>query len=483
MLSTTTTRLSGKEAKGRHCHDFLRYTEEFSRMNEQSSLHGANLPGQSKPLPLQLKLHIRQPIVIAALVAGAGFALLSTTRASAPVVEKREAQASLDTITSKLPAVGFTVPQELTADPNLHTAVAGPKELVPVTRFVAAPTANVPGPEMKTLELPQELSLSPAPETRADPQPLPPKIKGAFPRGLHPVIKHSMVEASRYLPDGWQLEFMNALRDAPGVWNGPHGKRDKTGGALAVDVWLVNPKGERLCNFKCTQNFEPYQTFMQMVKYIQDRDFPAYRNQGRWGGYFGGSYANDEMHYDLEPSAWTAAGNWEKGLFPQYAYFGKKSDVGKGMGQIASYQMPPTGTVLASLETPVRGTAPVAVAAKSTPPVGDKLAALTPDVVAPVAPPKPAAVPAPVPAVRATPVATATIPTPAAQAVPQRRVTAMQQVAQQWKLRAPRAQVRQRWESEEDAEARAEARAQMRYAQAQRYGRRGARQMSDYGDD
>ncbi|MDX2203550.1 MAG: hypothetical protein NW223_12435 [Hyphomicrobiaceae bacterium] len=240
------------------------------------------------------------------------------------------------------------------------------------------PDAGVPAHAIPTASAP---NAAPVPQDAARPTaaPLPPtKIRGGYPRGLHPVIKHSMVEASRYLPEGWQLEFMNALRDARGVWNGPHGKRDKTGGALAVDVWLVNPKGERLCNFQCRQTFEPYQTFMQMVKHIQDRDFPAYRNQGRWGGYFGGRYANDEMHYDLEPTAWTAAGNWEKGLFAPYAHFGKAGDVGKGMGSIAGYRLPESGT-LASLETPPAAVAagpqmrPVAVAAA---PAAPKVAAL-----------------------------------------------------------------------------------------------------------
>lgn len=190
-----------------------------------------------------------------------------------------------------------------------------------------------------------------------------PKVKGAFPRGLHPVIKHSMVEASRFLPDGWQLEFMNALRDAPGVWNGPHGKRDHTGGALAVDVWLVNPQGQRLCNFKCAQNFDDYRRFMEMVKHIQDRDFPAYRKQGRWGGYFAGGYANDEMHYDLEPSDWTMAGNWKQGLLPGYAYFGKKGDTLKGMGDMATYRLPDAGYGSIALATapPVDLMPPLAV--------------------------------------------------------------------------------------------------------------------------
>ena len=428
-------------------------------MTKPITAHGVRL-GQSKPstLPYRFTHIVRQPIVIAALVVGVGIGLLSNTRASTPAHNPREARASLEAITTQKPALAFTVPQELKADLASQTAPA-PKDLVPVTRFIATTAAAPAGLDLQPQSLPQELSLSHAPDPAREAQPLPPKIKGAYPRGLHPVIKHSMVEASRYLPEGWQLEFMNALRDAPGVWNGPHGKRDKTGGALAVDVWLVNPKGERLCNFKCPQNFEPYQTFMQMVKHIQDRDFPAYRNQGRWGGYFGGSYANDEMHYDLEPSAWTAAGNWEKGLFPGYAYFGRPGDVGKGMGQIASYRLPATGTTLASMAAPVQTGAPIAVAAKPAPKAPERVAALA-NVQATVA--------APVPA----------------QAV--QRVIPVQQVAQQWKARPQRgyrAQIRQRYESEEDAEARAEYRERMRSAQASRYARRSARTMRDYGDD
>lgn len=436
-------------------------------MTKSSRTHGAQAPGQSKPSTLLFTVShiVRQPIVVAALIAGAGIALLSNTRAAFPVIDGGESRVSLEQITGQMPALAFTVPQELKPDPLSQTASAGPKDLVPVTRFIATAAVNAStGPDLQPQSLPQELSLSPVPDVAPDvareAQPLPPRIKGTFPRGLHPVIKHSMVEASRYLPEGWQLEFMNALRDAPGVWNGPHGKRDKTGGALAVDVWLVNPKGERLCNFKCAQHFEAYQTFMQMVKHIQDRDFPAYRNQGRWGGYFGGSYANDEMHYDLEPSAWTAAGNWEKGLFPGFAYFGKPGDVGKGMGQIASYRLPATGTTLASMATPVQTTAPVAVAAKSAPKAPGRVASL-------------AAAPVPVAA-----------PVPAQAA---RRAIPVQQVALQWKARpqrAYRAQIRQRYESDDEAESRAEYRERMRSAQASRYGRRGnARVMRDYGDD
>lgn len=285
-------------------------------MPTHSRSNGARAEGRSKPFRSAISL--RATAWSAAAASAFCLAMLAPSLASSPLSERERAA---------LPSAGQQ------------------RELVPLTRFAAVPSDSLGNAAVPSLPVPPP-ALTPGNEpdlAKPEAKMLPPKVKGAFPRGLHPVIKHSMVEASRYLPEGWQLEFMNALRDAPGVWNGPHGKRDKTGGALAVDVWLVNPKGERLCNFQCRQNFEPYQTFMQMVKHIQDRDFPAYRNQGRWGGYFGGSYANDEMHYDLEPSDWTMAGNWKQGLLPGYAYFGKKGDTLKGMGDIAAYRLPDVG--------------------------------------------------------------------------------------------------------------------------------------------
>lgn len=228
------------------------------------------------------------------------------------------------------PAVADQAQESLPPRPSVAALQAEPQ--APALQEPSAPVPPVDETVVHEM-LGQQRPLAAPPE---------PKLKGAFPRGLHPVIKHSMVEASRFLPEGWRLEFMNALRDGPG-WNGPHGKRDHTGGALAVDVWLVNQQGERLCNFKCSRHFDDYRRFMEMVKFIQDRDFPAYREVGRWGGYFSGRYANDAMHYDLEPSGWTAAGNWEKGLYPKFAHYAVKGDAAKGMGPLASYRLPGEG--------------------------------------------------------------------------------------------------------------------------------------------
>ncbi len=434
-------------------------------MRKTTTLNGAAGKGKSKPFSSTVSFI--KPVLAASILPAFCLAMLMPSLASSPLIENSRSERQLPK--------------------------AEPEQMVPLARYASVPSEGVstssiptPPPVALPVAIPAELiapiappapveETKPAQEAKPIVNELPPtKVKGAFPRGLHPVIKHAMVEASRYLPEGWQLEFMNALRDAPGVWNGPHGKRDHTGGALAVDVWLVNPKGERLCNFKCTQNFEPYQTFMQMVKHIQDRDFPAYRNQGRWGGYFGGSYANDEMHYDLEPSAWTAAGNWEKGLFPAYAYFGKKSDVGKGMGSIAAYRLPESGT-LASLETPVQqpGAAPAATKVASNTPSATNVAAATvrlparPSVQAPVVQKVAAAVPARTAHVR----------------------KANQHHARAHLPRQPRFVIDEDGEWQpvraqrrfdggyEEAEA-----PRVRYAQ-NRYGRRGARTMRDYGDD
>ena len=441
-------------------------------MPMQARPHGAQSQGHSEPLPRNpsLKKAAWSAVIVTALCqvpSGASFA-------SSPTAETVRASRAgrLQEPQHVTPGSGFTVT---------------PTETFSTPAIPASPQTEAAKPEAKVLP--------------------PTKVKGAFPRGLHPVIKHSMVEASRYLPEGWQLEFMNALRDAPGVWNGPHGKRDKTGGALAVDVWLVNPKGERLCNFQCRQNFEPYQTFMQMVKHIQDRDFPAYRNQGRWGGYFGGRYANDEMHYDLEPTPWTAAGNWERGLFGPFAHFGKKGDVGKGMGSIAGYRLPDSGT-LASLETPP-AVAPDAAPAKAQ---GSKVAVATLPAAKPVSPPAPvAAAPQPSSPVVQRVAAVSRIAPPQVHrmqqgyrqaqyrvrdlerddedAAPQRRRFSIEseQASADYSEGGGRSRFsdgegRARISDGEGRQRSAEGEGRMRVAQY-RQGRRTARQMRDYGDD
>ncbi len=168
------------------------------------------------------------------------------------------------------------------------------------------------------------------------------RIIGTYPHGLHPVIRDSMIEASRYLPEGYAIEFLSAHRAGPN--QGPHGKVEPGKGALAVDIWIVE-NGKRLPNIRAPKNFALYERFMQWTKKIQYERYPAYRGRGRWGGYFATGTPGDLMHYDLEPETQTAAGNWQEGLKLQYVHFGLKEDVGNGMGKIDRFRLPNIGSI------------------------------------------------------------------------------------------------------------------------------------------
>jgi hypothetical protein len=109
----------------------------------------------------------------------------------------------------------------------------------------------------------------------------------------------------------------------------------------AVDITIYK-NGVALKNIRSPETFAVYRDFMQDVKHFQDQLFPELRGQGRWGGYFVSGVGQDLMHYDLDPSNVMAAGSWEGGLRPQYAFYGIPGDVGKGMGNLATYK--PAGT-------------------------------------------------------------------------------------------------------------------------------------------
>lgn len=159
--------------------------------------------------------------------------------------------------------------------------------------------------------------------------------------GINPIIAHSMTEASKLLPPGYTAKVISASRVSSTVGSASfHLKRDEANNSLAVDVTLVSPTGQELKNLRAPQNFALYREFMQNVKAVQDQLYPNMQGLGRWGGYFVSGIAQDLMHYDLGPKNQTAAGNWENGLSPQYAFYGMPGDAGKGMGPIAAYKIP-----------------------------------------------------------------------------------------------------------------------------------------------
>jgi hypothetical protein len=166
-----------------------------------------------------------------------------------------------------------------------------------------------------------------------------PKIHGKVPHGMHPVIKASMTEASKMLPEGYSVRFDNAARTSSSIGGRSYHLQWDRHGALAVDIEIRGPKGP-LRNIASPKNFAMYRDFMHWTKKIQYELFPDYRGKGRWGGYFTAGVSQDLMHYDLGPERGTMAGNWEVGLKKQWRHFGLPGDVGKGMGSLAGFKLP-----------------------------------------------------------------------------------------------------------------------------------------------
>ncbi len=206
-------------------------------------------------------------------------------------------------------------------------------------------------PQLAMLPPPKVASLQPdipdhAPEVKSDlpgvmkAEDRPPQYIGKFPRGLHPVIKASMLKASRHLPPGYKIEFNNAARNSSSVGGSSYHLKHDGKGALAVDIEIIDPKGKHLKNIQSPSTFALYRDFMHWTKKYQYVDFPAYRGKGRWGGYFVSGVSADLMHYDLGPEKGTMAGDWEGGLKREWKHFGRPHDVGVGMGKIASFPLP-----------------------------------------------------------------------------------------------------------------------------------------------
>ena len=190
-----------------------------------------------------------------------------------------------------------------------------------------------------------------------------PQLVGGYPWGLHPVIKNSMLHASKHLPIGYKFRFNNAGRNSSTVGGASyHLKKDRLG-HLAVDIEILDPKGRVLRNLRSPAHFAMYRDFMHWTKKYQYDNYPEYRGRGRWGGYFVSGVAQDLMHYDLGPEKGTMAGTWEHGLKPQYAHFGKKGDVGKGMGKIAAFQLPNPFEAVVGIPLAIAGMADRAVTA------------------------------------------------------------------------------------------------------------------------
>lgn len=227
---------------------------------------------------------------------------------------------------------GYT-PRNFPTDSRIRFRYLGPHEPVPYDE----------GPKVASLgveaDFPTINRIPPKPKQHTFAE-LPGRIIGRMPYGLHPVLRYSMLEASKLLPTGYHIHFNNAARESSSVGHHSyHLKWDRLG-ALAVDVEIIDSHGHRIPNIKSPRNFAIYREFMQHTKKMQYEMFPDYRGRGRWGGYFTTGVSQDLMHYDLGPEHETAAGDWEHGLRRSYGYYGRPTDVGRGMGRIAAYTLP-----------------------------------------------------------------------------------------------------------------------------------------------
>lgn len=140
-------------------------------------------------------------------------------------------------------------------------------------------------------------------------------------------------EAAKYLPQGYRVELVSGFRNT-GVENSYH----KTG--KAADVFIYNNEGKQLSNIRSGPTFRIYEMYAQYAKKIQTEKYPNLNNNFKWGGYFVGGVANDEMHFDLGTGA-GAAGSWENGLISPYkGVYDKGGEPSKGMGKIEEFKLP-----------------------------------------------------------------------------------------------------------------------------------------------
>lgn len=84
-------------------------------------------------------------------------------------------------------------------------------------------------------------------------------------------------------------------------------------GGIATDVQITDPTGKKLGNYQDAKSFRTYEKFAQTARAVQQETYPELNGNFAWGGYFGGRYAADQMHFDLGPTR-GSLGSWEGGL-------------------------------------------------------------------------------------------------------------------------------------------------------------------------
>lgn len=106
-------------------------------------------------------------------------------------------------------------------------------------------------------------------------------------------------------------------------------------GGIATDIQITDPTGKVLGNYRDAQSFRTYESFAQTARQVQQETHPELNGNFAWGGYFGGRYAADQMHFDLGPTRGTL-GSWEGGLNKAGKNF-LPGAVSQGIGQLGGF--------------------------------------------------------------------------------------------------------------------------------------------------
>jgi hypothetical protein len=145
--------------------------------------------------------------------------------------------------------------------------------------------------------------------------------------GVDPRLQDILKNAAGSLPDGYSLAgFFGRKGRSSGTPNHP--------GGFAGDVRIIGPDGKALPNFRSGAQIRQYEQLAQAARAYQMKNYPELANRFRWGGYFGGRWGNDEMHFDVTPGANGAmgAGSWEGGLHPAFrGTYDRGGEASRGM--------------------------------------------------------------------------------------------------------------------------------------------------------
>jgi TP901 family phage tail tape measure protein len=127
-------------------------------------------------------------------------------------------------------------------------------------------------------------------------------------QGVDERLVKILKETASTLPEGYSVQV------TPAGGKSPRGSTKHHPAGRAIDIQLYK-NGKALDNFgpgRGTEEFMAYENYAKKAREIQTKFYPELNDKFRWGGYFGGSYANDLMHFDVSGGG-MSRGSWTGG--------------------------------------------------------------------------------------------------------------------------------------------------------------------------